>query len=271
MKFLLHGFIAAVLMSGFVFAQDNLNFTQFDSKQLNKEIENFNNGMQAGLSVLDWTDATCPSIFRISAGIFLGFGSADKNPAIGLKDDIFFPASAGLQLGFGTAGFEAYARLLPKTDAFNYSLKGLGFGIKYEISDLIPAPGMPALALFADYNTLGFALNQSKIATVDNFSGRVQTDISLDYSTINIGTIMSYDFVVLRVYGKLAVEIGSTDMKWNRAVLDNSDNVVADKTSGTFDGTGLRYAVGVVLFGVRAEVGGRGSSMFAGVGYGISI
>jgi hypothetical protein len=270
MKKMLQTLLVVFVLTGIGFAQDNLNFTALTSGDLKKEIEDLNSGMNAGMSVLNWTDGSAPSLFKISAGIFLGFGSAGKNPTIGLKDDVFFVSGAGLQAGFGTAGFEVYARLLPETDAFDYSLKSLGFGLKYEISDMFPGPGLPDIALFADYNTLDFSLNQEKTVTVDNVSGDVNTDIKLAFSSINIGAIASYDLVVVRVYGKLALELGSTDMDWNRAVL-SGNNIVADKTSSSLTDTGFRYAIGAVLFGFRAEIGGRGSNLFAGLGYGISI
>lgn len=258
------------MFAGFSFGQDNLDFSLLTSGELEKEVEDLNNGMHAGMSVLDWTDASAPSLFRFSAGVFLGFGAADKNPTIGLKEDVFFPAGAGIQVGFGTAGFEAYARLLPKMETFDYSLNSLGFGLKYEISDMIPAPGLPAIALFADYNTMDFGLNNTNTVTLEGVSGDVNTDIALAFSTINIGAIASYDLVVLRVYAKLAVELGSTDIDWNRAVV-SGNSIVAEKTKLSLDSTGFRYAAGLVLFGLRAEIGGRGGNMFAGLGYGISI
>ncbi len=267
----LQSLLISLLFLGISFAQGDLDLTQFSSvNDLESEFEDFNNGIHAGMSALDWTDASGPSVFRFSVGIFLGLGSVSKNETIGLEDDAYIPAGAGLQVGFGSAGFEAYGRFLPEVEASGAKLNVLGFGIKYELTDLIPVPAFPATALFADYNTMSFGITEKNDVTVNGVTGEVSTGINLDFSTINIGTMMSYDFVVARIYGKLAVEMGSTEMSWNQAVLSNGIVVPMDQ-SGTLESTGFRYAVGLALFGFKAEVGGRGSNMFAGVGYGISI
>ncbi len=73
-----------------------------------------------------------------------------------------------------------------------------------------------------------------------------------------------------RVYGKLAVETGTTTLDWNQAVLQGN-TVVSDEQSGEVDSNGFRYALGVVAFGLRLEAGGRGSNLFFALGYGISI
>lgn len=263
--------LSFLIFTGVIFAQDNINLSEFASvKALESEFEDFNNGVYAGLSALDWTDGSGPSLFRISAGVFMGFGSISKNKLIGLSEDLFMPAGAGLQVGFGTAGFEAYARYSPEFELSGVNQAMLGFGIKYEISDLIPVVGFPSTALFADYNTLDFGVSKTKEVTVDNVTGDVKTGVDLAFSSINIGAIMSYDFVVLRVYGKLAVELGDTELTWNQAVAV-ANAIQATEQTGNVDSTGFRYALGLVLFGFKAEAGGRGSNLFAAIGYGISI
>jgi len=263
MKLCFISLLALFFLFGTSFAQDDLDFTNYTSmKQLEGDFEDLNNGVYAGMNALDWTDASAPSLFKFSADILLGFGSVGKNPDIGIKDDLFFPTAAGLQLGFGTAGFEAFARFMPETEAFSYKMKALGFGLKYEISDMIPVPGFPSVALFADYNTLDFGVNENR----DVNGVKYKSKIDMSFSSVNIGTILSYDFVVARVFGKLGVDMGSTDLSWN-SVVNNTENLV----KGDLSGTGFRYSIGAALFGFRAEIGGRGSNMFAGLGYGISI
>ncbi|KAA3617402.1 MAG: hypothetical protein D8M58_02515 [Calditrichaeota bacterium] len=267
----LHSLLILLLISGVSFAQVDLDLTEYSSvKDLESEFEDFNNGIHAGMSVLDWTDASGPSVFRFSAGVFFGVGSIEKNEAIGIDDDLYFPGGAGIQLGFGTAGFEAYGRFLPELEMSGANVKVLGFGLKYEITDLIPVPAFPATALFADYNTMTFGATETNSVTVQGVTGDVKTGINLDFSTINIGAMMSYDLVVARIYGKLGVELGSTDMTWNQAIVTNGV-VVPNEITGTLDSTGFRFAAGLALFGFKVEVGGRGSNLAAGVGYGISI
>jgi len=257
-----------LILSGILFAQGDLDLTQFESaNDLKSEFEDFNNGTYAGMSALDWTDASGPSVFRFSAGVFAGFGSVAKNKDIGFDSDIFVPTT-GLQVGFGTAGFELYARIMPELEFSSAKLKALGFGLKYELTDLIPVPAFPSTALFVDYNTMDLGVNENR--SIDGTTQKVKSQIDLNFSTINIGAMMSYDFIVARVYGKLAVELGNTDMSWNSATAVGGvpvENTIKDE----LESTGFRYAVGLALFGIKAEVGGRGSNLFAGLGYGISI
>jgi hypothetical protein len=84
--------------------------------------------------------------------------------------------------------------------------------------------------------------------------------------------IASKSFLLFSVYGKLAYEIGTTDITWNSVSSSNvAAGYVTVEQNEEFDNNGLRYGVGLTLFGVRAEVGGRGSNLFLGLGYGISI
>lgn len=265
----LQSLLIICFISGISLAQGDLDLTQFESvNDLESEFEDFNNGILAGMSALDWTDASGPSVFRFSAGIFVGLGGIEKNKLIGIDDDLFTPGGIGLQLGFGTVGFEFYARFLPEFEVSDADLKTLGFGIKYELTNLIPIPAFPSTALFVDYNTMDLSVNDKR--EIPGVSSKINSEIELKFSTINIGAIMSYDFIVARIYGKLAVELGNTDMSWN-SVTNAAGSPVEKTITGDLKSTSFRYAVGLVLFGVKVEVGGRGSNLFAGLGYGISI
>ncbi len=255
-------------------AQQDLDLTRYqDIDAFKGDFEDFNNSIYAGMNALTWTDASAPSVFRISAGVFLGLGQFSKNENLGLAEDGFAPSGLGVQVGFGTAGFEAYGRFFPESELFDASLKALGFGLKYELTDLIPVPAFPATAVFVEYNTQDFGVSKEQVVDVDNNGtndGTVSTGINLGMSAVNFGALLSYDLIVARVYGKLAVETGTTTLDWNNAVLSNGQ-AVEEKKSGDIDSNGFRYALGLTAFGLRAEVGGRGSNLFVAVGYGISI
>jgi hypothetical protein len=224
------------------------------------------------MSALDWTDASAPTLFRFSAGVFTGFGSFDASEKIGLKDGGVALGNIGAQVGFGTAGFEAYARFFPETELSDVKLKTLGFGIKYELSSIVPVPLFPAFGIYADYNTLDFGLNGKRTGVLEgNIPYETKAGIDLSLTTINIGVIASKDFILFRIYGKLAYEIGKTDITWNSASGTGGIDYVVLEQNEEFDNNGLRYGVGLTLMGIRAEVGGRGSNLFLGLGYGISI
>ena len=156
-------------------------------------------------------------------------------------------------------------RYLPEFELSGFKNSTFGAGLKYDISSFLPAPGLPSFSLFADYIQSGFVLNDKQ-----SFGGNdIKKGIDITFSTINIGTVASYDLVITRIYGRLGVELGTTDLKWN--FVDQNNNFSVSKESGDISSTGFRYAVGVVLFGFRAEAGGRGSNLFFGLGYGIGI
>ena len=224
-----------------------LDFSDYSSiGDLEKEVEDLTNGFHSGMNVLTWTEASAPSVIGVSVNVFSGFGGIEKNAAIGLKDGSFVIGTAGIQAGLGTAGFEVFARFLPEMDLGDLKIGALGFGLKYDISDMIPAPGFPSTSLFVDYNSQDISIN----------------DIEMGLSSINIGTILGYDFIVIGVYGKLGVELGNTEITWDTP---------AGEISGDLESTGFRYALGLTLFGFRAEFGGRGASTSVGLGYGISF
>ena len=241
--------ICAIFITfGLSFGQfGGLDFSNYSSiADLEKEVEDLNNSFHSGMNVLTWTEASAPSVIGLSIGVYSGFGGVDKNANINLKDGGFVIGSAGIQAGFGTAGFEIFARYLPEMDLGDLKSSALGFGLKYDISDMIPAPGFPSTSLFVDYASQDISIN----------------DIEMGLSSINIGTIVGYDLIVIGVYGKLAVELGNTEVTWDTP---------AGEVKGDLDSTGFRYAVGVTLFGFRLEGGGRGSSYSVGLGYGISL
>ncbi|HHM02560.1 MAG TPA: hypothetical protein ENJ15_06065 [Caldithrix abyssi] len=275
MKLIFLSLLSLFLLIGTTSAQSDLDFTNFSSLDaLADDMDGINNAAYAGMNVLDWTDASGPTLFRISAGVFLGVGSFDQNPAIGLTEDGYLPAGIGLQAGFGTMGFEAYARYFPETEVQGLSLQVLGFGLKYELSDLIPIPAFPAIAIFADYNTMGFAINASRDVYLSDGvtkAGTVDSGIDLQFSSINIGAMISYDLLLIRVYAKAAYDIGKTDVSWIYATASSVGSVQESSQTGTLDNAALRLAAGVSIFGIKAEVGTRNGSQFAGLGYGIAF
>lgn len=263
--------LSLLLFSSFSFAQSDLDLTSFGSvKELEKEFEDFNNGIYAGMSALDWTDASGPSVFRISAMVFASVGSIPKNTALNISDDIYTPSGLGAQVGIGTMGFEAYVRMLPEVELDGVKYKSLGFGLKYDLTSLIPVPGFPATAIFVDHNTMDFGISKSKQVTVSGQTGDINTGVDLGFVTNNVGLMMSYDLLLVRVFGKVAMEMGTTSTTWNQGVVSNGQ-VVEEKVSGEIDSNGFKISAGFTAMGIRAEVGTRGGNLFAGLGYGISI
>lgn len=258
------------------FAQSDLDLTKYSSiDPIKDDVQNFTDGLHAGLSALDWTDGSAPTLFRISAGVFTGFGSFDASEKIGLESGGVTLGNIGAQVGFGTAGFEVYARYFPQIDISDVQLKTLGFGLKYELSNLVPVPLFPALGVFADYNTLDFGVNATRRGTVPDapmVQYETKAGIDMSFSTVNIGLIASKSFLLFSIYGKVAFEMGKTDITWNSVTSSNvADQYVTVEQNEEIDNNGFRYGVGFTLMGIRAEVGGRGSNLFLGLGYGISI
>jgi Family of unknown function (DUF6588) len=277
MKHIFSAIMIVLLSFSFSFAQlGDMDLTDFGSiSDVKKEIEPFTDAFHSGLNVLTFTSAEAPSVFGISLSVFTGFSSIEKNPDIGLTEEGFTFSTLGVQAGFGTAGFEIYARYFPEFKTSGFNIDALGFGLKYDLSDMIPVTGFPSTALYGEYNTQSFGVNDKRNVTVDNgvggtISGTVQSGIDMSFSTINIGAIVGYDLIIIGIYGKLGVEIGNTNLPWNQAVATSGQVVKAEK-SGDIETTAMRYAVGLTLFGFRAEIGGRGSNTSAGLGYGISF
>lgn len=274
MKRILLSVFSIFLLCNISFAQSDLNFTSFKSfDDLQTQFTDINNAIYGGMNVLDWTDGSGPTLFRISAGLFVGVGKFSANDLIGVTSDGYSPAGVGVQAGFGTAGFEAYARYFPKTDVQGLKLNSLGFGLKYEITKLIPVPLFPSTSIYVDYNTIDFGLNDTRdVYTSDTHQkiGTVNAGIDMGFKSVNVGAIISYDLLLLRIFGKVAFQSGNTDMNWVYATSSNG-SVLSENKSGTLTDSGLRIAAGVAIFGIRAEVGSSSGNLFAGLGYGISL
>jgi hypothetical protein len=239
---------------------------------LEKRVENFNNSIHAGMSSLEWDEAAAPSVFGISAKAFMAFSSLKKEPLIGMKKDGFTLSAYGLQAGFGTAGVEGYVRFLPEVNTSGADVGVLGFGLKYDISDLIPAPALPAISVYASYNTQSLGATQNRNYTVQGITEKVKTAVKFDFSTINFGVITGYDLILLSIYAKAGFELGSTDVSWEIPAPNSTNTgLVSDKSTRTIDSSNIRYAAGVSIFGIKLEIGGRGSNISAGAGYGISF
>jgi len=267
------------LSFGFSFSQlGDMDLSDFGSiSDVKEEIEPFTDAFHSGLNVLTFTSGDAPSVFGISVSVFTGFSSIEKNPAIGLTEEGFTFSTLGIQAGLGTAGFEVYARYFPELETSGFNIDALGFGLKYDLSDMIPVTGFPSTSAYVEYNSQSFGVNDKRDVTIDDgtgtggtINGTVQSGIDMSFSTINIGAIVGYDLVVIGIYGKFGVEIGNTELTWNQAVAA-AGQVVSAENSGDLETTAMRYAVGVTLFGFRAEIGGRGSNTSAGIGYGISF
>lgn len=271
--------LISIFLVSAVFAQGDLDFTKYATNldAVEDEVQNLTDAVHAGMNVLDWTDGSCPSVFRFSVGVFAGFGSFDAHPEIGLDEKGMTPSGLGIQGGFGTAGFEAYIRFFPEIEMSDVKYKSLGFGLKYGLSDMIPIPMFPAVGIYCDYNTLNFGVNGKRDVMYEGGAspvkaGEIGAGVDMAFSTINIGLIVSKDLVALRIYGKLAYEIGKTEIDWKTSQAISATEISAEQTkSDEFTNSGLRYGVGISLFGIKAEAGGRGSNLYVGVGYGISI
>ena len=246
---------------GVAFSQGEMDLTKYGSiSTVKKDIEPFTDAFHSGLNVLTFTSADAPSLFGVSVSVFSGFSSLDKIPEVHQTEEGFLISTLGVQAGFGTAGFEVYARYFPEQELSNFKINSLGFGLKYDLSDMIPVVGFPSTSAYAEYNTQLFAASDSRNVVVDDgiggtINGTVKSGIEMNFSTINLGVIVGYDLIVIGVYGKLGVEMGNTELTWNQAVASNGA-VVTAKNTGDIESTAMRYAVGLTFFGFRAEIGG---------------
>jgi len=273
MKQLITVFCVVFLLAGIVQAQSDLDFTSFtDLSVVDDDVQNFTDGVHAGLSALDWTSGSAPSILGLSVSVFSGFGSFAASEDIGVESGGVALGNVGAQVGVGTAGFEVYARYFPEMELSDVKLQTMGFGFKYELSKIVPVPLFPNVGLYADYNTMDFGVNGERKGTLDGgIPYTTKAGINLSASTINVGVIVSKSLLIVSFYGKVAYEIGKTDITWNSAVASGAMEYDVLEQSQEFDNNGIRYGVGITLMGFRAEVGGRGSNLFLGLGYGISI
>lgn len=263
--------LVLLFFSGFSFAQlGDLDLSTFsDSKVLEEKFEGFNNGIHASMSALEWDNASAPDVLGFSAKVFLAGSLIEAEPSLGLSEDV--PVGVlGAQVGFGTMGYEIYVRFLPELETDGADVGMLGFGLKYDLSDLIPIPALPSLSAYGSYNSMSL-----KITPQYTVQGQtVKSTISSDFSTINVGVIAGYDFIILNVYGKAGLEMGTTELEWEFVDQDASmqqGQPVLEKKSHEISSTSFRYAVGLSLFGFKLEGSGRGTSLAYAVGYGISF
>lgn len=265
MKIVLMSVMLVLLSIGTAFSMDGLDFSDFGSVgEIESDFEDFNRAVYAGINTLTWTGAEAPTTFGIGFGLVTGFGSFKANPVIGIEESGVLPASGAFQVGFGTAGFEAYARFLPEVEiTSDIKTRLFGVGLKYELPGLFDGPGLPDLAIFAEYNTL--ELKQDK--EIDTQYGMIDSGIDLKFKSANAGILISEDFEFIRIYGKAGIQSGTTDMMWNQALEDGLTN----RIEGNISDTAFAYAVGISFAGLKAEVGGRGSNLGFGLGWGLQF
>lgn len=270
----------AVLASTVTFGQalkiDNLKTLSSKEKD---GIQSLTDGLQGGLSSLEWTDGSGPTLFRISVGVYAGLGSYEEAKSIGIDKAGMVP-SAGIQVGLGTMGAEGYFRMLPSLTFGDASIGSMGFGLKYDLTSLIPVVGFPSTSAYVGYGTI----NAKFETTVEKVTANVQgtpTEVTvgkkvsaeIKSSTFNMGVITSYDLVILRVFARAAFEAGNSDLDWagfEPVVNGNSASFSEWKSNETFGNSGMRLGVGLSLFGIKAEVGTR-NGLYAGAGYGFSF
>lgn len=275
MKKLLGVVLLLVVCNSYLFAQGDLDLTKFGSiKAIEKDIEPLTDGLLAGMGVLTYTDAGAPDVFGISVMGYVGFFGIDANEEIGITEDVYFPGALGLQVGLGTAGYEGFVRWFPELEQSGFKLSALGFGLKYDISDLIPVPSMPTTSVYADYNSQTFSVSDDRQVDPDGTgpipAGNINSGIKLGSSSFNVGAVVGYDLIIVGIYGKLGLEFGSTNLEWNTGVAE-AGQLVEQGNKGDISSTGLRYAVGLTLLGFRVEAGGRGGTIALGAGYGLSF
>lgn len=263
MKKLVLSLLIVLFSAGSAFSMDTLDFTDYDSvDQIESQFKDFNRSVYAGMNMLTWTSADTPTLLGINFNIVAGFGSFEASPAIGIDEDGILPTGAAFQVGFGAAGFEAYTRVLPEVElGSDIKAKIFGFGLEYQLSNLIPVPGFPDIAIFGEYNTLGLKQDR-EIATG---YGSIDSGVDLKFKSTNFGVVISKSLAILRIYGKAGIQSGSTDMMWNQAAEGGITNTIR----GDISDSQLAYAFGLSIAGLKAEVGARGSNLGFGLGWGM--
>ncbi len=277
----------SLVFAGSAFAQADLDLSQYQKLTGAAEdgVQGMTDGLHAGLNSLEWTDGSGPDVFRLGISLYTGLGTIPAEPAIGLKDDAYFPSFGG-QVNLGTMGAEVYFRMFPKIDASGVEYGTWGVGAKYDITDFIPVTGFPSTSAYVSYSSFAFSVTDSR--TVDGeyevapgltypYSVPVDSKAEINASSFNIGAITSYDLVIVRVFGRVALEMASSEVKWNTVIPDGTINVQT-QTANTkpfeggndFGNSGLRLGAGLSLIGIKAEVGYR-SGLYAGLGYGITF
>lgn len=284
----------SLAFAGTAFAQKDFSLSQYSKLPSDAEegVQGLTDGLHGGLNTLEWTDGSGPTLFRIGLQIHAGVGMVPAAPEVGLKDDVPMP-SFGAQLNLGTMGAEGYFRIFPEVDAGGIKYGMMGFGLKYDITDFIPVTGFPSTSAYVSYSSLSFSAESEQVidgvekVTYQNqtydasYSTTVNGKAEISASSFSVGAITSYDLVILRVFGRVALEMGSSEVSWNGAEPDQnkvSGNPITGFTIGTknfnggndFGNSGLRLGAGLSLLGVKAEVGYR-SGLYAGVGYGFTF
>jgi len=262
MKIVLSSLLIILVSSGFSVAQFSIHLDQFPNiETLEDEISPFTDAMHSGLGVLTFTAASSPSSLGFKIGIYSGFSSFDKIQSISMGSDLLRISNGGIQAGLGTSGFEFNLRYLPnlifQDNAVNSTIKmgASGFGIKYDLSDLVSITGIQSVSAYVEYNSLYFSKTDSTEST--------QSYHKFDFSSVSFGTIVGYDFAIIRIFGKTGIEFGKTTINWNQWT--------GRRNSGEIGSTGFRYAIGLTFYGFQIEIGGRNSRFSLGAGYGISF
>lgn len=265
MKKIVLGLFIVLFSTGSAFSMDPLDFSDFDSiDQIESHFNDLNRSVYAGMNTLTWSSADAPSVFGFNVNVITGFGSFDANPEIGIDEKGILPAFAAFQAGLGTAGFEAYARVMPELELeSDIKAQTLGFGLKYKLSDLLPIPGFPDVSVFGEYNTYGLKQNRD-IATE---FGTIDSGIDLNFKSTNFGVLIGKSFTVVDVYGKAGYQSGTTDMAWNQAL----EGGITNRIEGDFSDSHFAYAVGLSVVGIKAEAGARGDNFSFGLGWGIGF
>jgi hypothetical protein len=251
--------------TGSAFSMDTLDFSDFDSvDMIETHFSDLNRSVYASINTLTWSSADAPSVFGFNVGLVAGFGSFDANTELGIEDKGILPAFTALQAGFGTAGFEAYARALPEMElGSDIKARTLGFGLKYELSNLFPTRGFPDVSLFGEYNTYSLMQNRDIMTEF----GTIDSGIDLDFESTNFGVLIGKSFPAVSVYGKAGYQSGTTDLAWNQAL----EGGITNRVEGNLSDSQFAYAVGLSFAGIKVEAGARGSNYAFGLGWGFGF
>ncbi|MCA0445707.1 MAG: hypothetical protein LCH54_05725 [Bacteroidetes bacterium] len=270
----------AVLASTVAFGQA-LDISAFKSLTAPQKdgVQSLTDGLQGGLSSLEWTDGSGPTLFRISVGVYAGLGSYEEAKSVGIDKAGMIP-SAGLQVGLGTLGAEGYFRMLPSLTFGDASIGSMGFGLKYDLTDLIPVTGFPSTSAYVGYGTINAKFETTVKEVEDNSTGTTivipvnkKVSAEIKSSTFNLGVISSYDLVILRVFARAAFEAGNSDLDWAgfEPVKNGQSFSFGEwKSNESFGNSGMRLGIGLSLIGIKAEIGVR-NGLYAGAGYGFSF
>lgn len=222
---------------------------QFDFKKATaSELAKLGPYLAPGYSALMWNSASSPDVFGIQFGVFAA-GSAFPEVA-NVPTPSFMPNNLGLFVSAGTLGFEAKLRILP-TDYVN----SLGFGLKYDVSTLLPLPpGIPlSLSGYFDYNKVKLGSDE-KTGYID---GKATT----------FGVLVGTKVLIGGVYARVGYEMSSADIVYTPSIA----GIPASATQTVpVESNGLRLAVGGNIMMFDFEVGTRDQFYYAlGLSFGI--